>query len=121
MNNKEIYSELARLSQRRLLSCRDIKEACEQAERKCASRIVKHFQQHDDGKITNKKATAAGNKSSWLPSILSGGGNDGNDGDNYKKTTLTPTPEDYKDCLQAKITDARSRGNNGPLEPYSSV
>lgn len=77
-SNVKVYNEFANLSDG--FSCRDIKESCEQAERRCASRIAKSIDLKDQNPF------------------------EGISDDKY-----LPTVDDYKECIEAKSQEFNSK------------
>ncbi len=105
------YEKLGQASEG--LSCRDLKEICEYAERKCASRLVKYKQQQHKSVDAEDKTKQ---RSWWSKS------EDGKKSDSPAPPSL-PTIEDYLESIRIRTVERRSFsgkfGNHS--EPYSSV
>jgi SpoVK/Ycf46/Vps4 family AAA+-type ATPase len=93
------YEALASLSEG--LSCRDIKEACEQAERICASRIVQEKYPADSSSSSSSKNKLSNNRVFIL-----------------KENVDLPTLDDYTQCIQMKLQDHKIEGK---FMPFSSI
>jgi SpoVK/Ycf46/Vps4 family AAA+-type ATPase len=86
LNQKNSYDTLANISSG--LSCRDLKEACEQAERICASRVV---HQRYGGNITKNGSNGTSRKIIVSDTV----------------DLDLPTLDDYIQCIQIKMNDQR--------------
>ncbi len=91
-SNLAVYKELANLTDG--FSCRDIKESCQQAERRCASRIAK---------LVDSKHSAR---------------NDPFEGISDDK--YFPTVEDYKESIESKSLECNSRRRIQDINYFSS-
>jgi SpoVK/Ycf46/Vps4 family AAA+-type ATPase len=94
------YETLANLSEG--LSCRDIKEACEQAERICASRIVQEKYPADSSSSSSSNKNKPSNNRVFI----------------LKENVDLPTLDDYTQCIQMKLQDHKIAGKN---MPFSSI
>jgi ATP-dependent 26S proteasome regulatory subunit len=106
----DVYQLLAEASEG--LSCRDIKEACQQAERICAYHYIQQqtLQQ-------KKKEEATSNDKSWLQSMLAIAGS-------KQSSELSPKLDDYLSSLrqrQAQQQDGSKAMRNKHAAPYTSV
>lgn len=108
------YQLLAKASEG--LSCRDLKEACEQAERKCASRIVRaRMQQRNSG----SNASSPTSTGKWLQSIIPGG----QQPQEHGKETVSDVPllDDYMQALHLKALERKHAQSLTDHQPFSSV
>eukprot|EP01039_Chlorochromonas_danica_P003010 gene3010-3284_t len=98
---EDIYSTLAEASEG--LSCRDIKEACQQAERLCASRYIQnHVLQQQ--KNAGSSSTASDGSKQWFRSFTTPSSPE-------KETpTLSPSIEDYLNSLRQRQAQQQSVG-----------
>lgn len=108
---EDVYSTLAEASEG--LSCRDIKEACQQAERLCASRYIQnHVLQQQKNQ---QKSTASDGSNKWFRSFTTPSTPE------KESSMLSPSIEDYLNCLRQRQAQQQSVGMLRKSDPHTVI